>query len=184
VAVHLEYLANRIGVEKVGIGSDFDDNFFHVSADRLVELSFLSKSLTNLSQRNLFISEKEEWFRAREITLLITQIPKVQQEGIFSLNGRRHCQLIFRQCDSLICFGLIRLAYSIVKGADPMSLPTTAWASLKKTSVLSITPPKDQAPGPKADSGMSVAVCAALSPGTWPVTRKLAARLRANGVAG
>jgi hypothetical protein len=40
---------------------------------------------------------------------------------------------------SLVCFGLIRLAYSIVKGADPMSLPTTAWASLKAMSVGDLT---------------------------------------------
>lgn len=40
---------------------------------------------------------------------------------------------------SLICFGLIRLAYSVVKGADPMALPTTAWTSLKGMSVGDLT---------------------------------------------
>jgi hypothetical protein len=36
---------------------------------------------------------------------------------------------------SLIVFGLLRLAYSVVRGADPMSLPTTAWTNLKVMSV-------------------------------------------------
>ena len=40
---------------------------------------------------------------------------------------------------SLISFGLLRLAYSIVKGAAPASLPTTAWTDLKVMSVGDLT---------------------------------------------
>ena len=40
---------------------------------------------------------------------------------------------------SLIVFGLLRLVYSVVKGADPMSLPTTAWTNLKVMSVGDLT---------------------------------------------
>jgi hypothetical protein len=40
---------------------------------------------------------------------------------------------------SLIIFGLLRLAYSVVRGADPMSLPTTAWTNLKVMSVGDLT---------------------------------------------
>ena len=40
---------------------------------------------------------------------------------------------------SLIVFGLLRLAYSIVKGADPLTLPTTAWTNLKVMSVGDLT---------------------------------------------
>jgi hypothetical protein len=40
---------------------------------------------------------------------------------------------------SLIVYGLLRLAYSVVKGADAMSLPTTAWTNLKVMSVGDLT---------------------------------------------
>lgn len=40
---------------------------------------------------------------------------------------------------SLIVFGLLRLAYSVVRGADPLSLPTTAWTNLKVMSVGDLT---------------------------------------------
>ena len=40
---------------------------------------------------------------------------------------------------SLVVFGLLRLAYSLTKGADPASLPTTAWADLKVMSVGDLT---------------------------------------------
>lgn len=32
---------------------------------------------------------------------------------------------------ALVIFGLLRLAYSITQGAEPMALPTTAWNDLK-----------------------------------------------------
>lgn len=40
---------------------------------------------------------------------------------------------------SLVVFGLLRLAYSIVKGASAMALPTEAWGSLKAMSVGDLT---------------------------------------------
>ena len=40
---------------------------------------------------------------------------------------------------SLIAFGLLRLAYSLTKGADPASLPTTAWADMKLMTVGDFT---------------------------------------------
>lgn len=36
---------------------------------------------------------------------------------------------------SLAIFGLLRLAYSVVKGAQPAALPATAWNDLKVMSV-------------------------------------------------
>ena len=49
--------------------------------------------------------------------------------------------------------------------------PRAACIALKKTSVLSITPVKSDAPRPYAETGMSEAVWTAEEPGTWPVTR-------------
>lgn len=40
---------------------------------------------------------------------------------------------------SLIAFGLLRLAYSLTKGAEPASLPTTAWTDIKVMSVGDLT---------------------------------------------
>ncbi len=40
---------------------------------------------------------------------------------------------------SLVVAGLLRLAYSVVGGADPMTLPTTAWTNLKVMSVGDLT---------------------------------------------
>ncbi len=40
---------------------------------------------------------------------------------------------------SLVAFGLLRLAYSLTKGADPASLPTTAWTDVKVMSVGDLT---------------------------------------------
>ncbi len=40
---------------------------------------------------------------------------------------------------SLIVLGLLRLAYSVVNGADPVSLPTTAWTNLKVMTVGDLT---------------------------------------------
>jgi len=59
-----------------------------------------------------------------------------------------------------------------------------ACMSLKKTSVLSMTPVKREEPQPNAETGMSDAVCAALVPGTWPVTIKLPAASRFSGPVG
>ena len=61
---------------------------------------------------------------------------------------------------------------------------TAACPKIKNTSVLSITPVKDQAPGPNADSGMSLAVCTPLFPGTCPVTMNLPSVSRAVGSTG
>ena len=36
---------------------------------------------------------------------------------------------------ALVMYGLLRLAYTITQGADPMSLPSTAWSGLKVMSV-------------------------------------------------
>lgn len=35
----------------------------------------------------------------------------------------------------LVIYGLLRLGYTITQGADPMSLPATAWSGLKVMSV-------------------------------------------------
>jgi hypothetical protein len=40
---------------------------------------------------------------------------------------------------SLLAFGLLRLAYTLTKGADAMALPTTAWNDLKVMSVGDLT---------------------------------------------
>ena len=36
---------------------------------------------------------------------------------------------------ALVIYGLLRLGYTITQGADPMSLPSTAWSGLKVMSV-------------------------------------------------
>lgn len=40
---------------------------------------------------------------------------------------------------SLIAFGLLGLAYSLTKGADPASLPSTAWTNLRLMTVGDLT---------------------------------------------
>jgi hypothetical protein len=40
---------------------------------------------------------------------------------------------------SLVAFGLVRLAYSVVQGASPVALPTTAWTNIKAMSVGDLT---------------------------------------------
>lgn len=40
---------------------------------------------------------------------------------------------------ALVMYGLLRLAYTITQGADPMALPATAWNGLKVMSVGDLT---------------------------------------------
>lgn len=40
---------------------------------------------------------------------------------------------------SLVVFGLLGLAYSLTRGADPASLPSTAWANLRLMTVSDLT---------------------------------------------
>src|SRR5262249_50705142 len=78
----------------------------------------------------------------------------------------------------------LRTEYRAASRADKPQRLFTMRASLKNTSVLSITPVNADAPRPYADSGTSVAVCTAWSPGTCPVTRKPVSLLRTDGSAG
>lgn len=40
---------------------------------------------------------------------------------------------------SLVTFGLLGMAYSLTRGADPASLPSTAWANLRLMTVSDLT---------------------------------------------
>jgi hypothetical protein len=57
----------------------------------------------------------------------------------FGLRLNQMSRLVQATFWSLIVLGVLRLAYSVVNGADPVSLPTTAWNNLKVMTVGDLT---------------------------------------------
>lgn len=75
-------------------------------------------------------------FGGADTISLVIMLVVVVASGMALQHMNRLVQVTFW---SLIAFGLVRLAYSVVQGASPMSLPTTAWTDLKAMSVGDLT---------------------------------------------
>jgi hypothetical protein len=75
-------------------------------------------------------------FGGADTVSLVIMLVVVVASGIALREMGRLIQVTFW---SLVAFGLVRLAYSVVQGASPAALPTTAWTNLKAMSVGDLT---------------------------------------------
>lgn len=75
-------------------------------------------------------------FGTADTVSLVIMLVVVVASGMALRSMGRLVQVTFW---SLIAFGLVRIVYSIVKGASPASLPATAWTELKVMSVGDLT---------------------------------------------
>jgi hypothetical protein len=75
-------------------------------------------------------------FGGADTVSLVIMLVVVVASGMALREMSRLVQVTFW---SLIAFGLVRLAYSVVQGASPMALPTTAWTNIKAMSVGDLT---------------------------------------------
>lgn len=75
-------------------------------------------------------------FGGADTVSLIIMLVVVVASGVALRDMARLVQVTFW---SLVAFALVRLAYSVVQGASPAALPTTAWTNLKAMSVGDLT---------------------------------------------
>ena len=71
-------------------------------------------------------------FGGADTISLVIMLVVVVASGMMLREMGRIVQITFW---SLVAFGLVRLAYTVTQGADPMALPTTAWGGLKTMTV-------------------------------------------------
>jgi hypothetical protein len=71
-------------------------------------------------------------FQGADSISLIIMLVVVVAAGIMLGEQRRIIQVTV---GALAIFGLARLGYTITQGAEPMTLPTTAWSDLKVMTV-------------------------------------------------